>query len=275
MTLSFRLLLILFCLHGVINAGRWPWTITSVSSPLSTPKRVMRSRASFNKKKIVRSMHYLFPDEIDLKYSEQNSLEDVCAHAHKNRSLVVRVLLADCDHSSEAQWRFISDGGFTVQAINCSDSKPKKVLKVASFAVTVKHGSLFYNGKRLQYAVRLRPLGGHGEFNGVSYDGDFCIIPYKDSFLCINCVELEDYIAAVLRTESWPGWPLEVNKVFAIACRSYGAHKVLEAKRSGRPFHVKNSNAHQTYRGRHDMPILKAAVEQTKGIVLGFKGKPI
>jgi stage II sporulation protein D len=268
-------LLILFLLHGVINAARWPWTITSVSSPLSSPKRVMRSRASLNKKKVLQNIHYLFPGEVDLKLPELDSLEDVCARARKNRSLVVRVLLAECDHSSVAQWRFISDGGFTIQAINCSDGKPKKVVKVANFAVMVKHGSLFYNGKRLKYAVRLRPMGDHGEFNGVPYDGDFCIIPYKDSFLCINYVELEDYVAAVLRTESWPGWPLEVNKVFAIACRSYGAYKVLEAKRNGRPFYVKNSNAHQTYQGKHDMPILKAAVEQTKGIVLGFEGKPI
>lgn len=190
--------------------------------------------------------------------------------------MVVRVLLAECDSTSSAQWNFTSDQGFIVQAINCSDNnKPKKKINVAGFAITVKHGFLFYNGKRLKHAVRLHSIGGHGELNGVSYDGDFCIIPHKDKFLCINSVELEDYVAAVLRTESWPGWPLEVNKVFAIACRSYGAYKVLEAKRTGRPFHVKNSNAHQTYQGRHDLPVLKAAVEQTKGIVLGFEGKPI
>jgi stage II sporulation protein D len=51
--------------------------------------------------------------------------------------------------------------------------------------------------------------------------------------------------------------------------------KVLEAHRSGRPYHVKNTNAHQTYRGKHELPVLKMAVEQTRGIVLGFKGSPI
>jgi len=269
--LSFFLLL-----HGAINGARWPWIIIPNSAPLSARKSVVRSRETLNKAIASDRMRYLFSDEILFKeLSEQNCVEDFCAHARKQRSTIVRVLLAECDATALAQWNFTSSKGFTVQAINSNDNKQKKTLKVAHFSVTLKRGSLFCNGKRLKHAVRLRSLCGHGEFNGTAYDGDFCIMPYKNSFLCINQVELEDYITAVLKTESWPGWPLEVNKVFAIACRSYGSFKILEAKRSGRPFHVKNSNAHQTYQGRHDLPVLKAAVEQTKGMVLGFEGKPI
>lgn len=189
--------------------------------------------------------------------------------------MIVRVLLAQCDVVSSTQWHFTSPKGFVIQAIDGNDAQLKKRVKVKQCKLTVKRGFLFYKGKRLKYAVRVRPVGGHAELNGVAYDGDFWIMLHKDSYLCVNHVELEDYITAVLRTESWPGWPLEVNKSFAIACRSYGAHKVLEAKKNNRPYDVKNSNAHQTYKGRHDLPVLKTAVEQTKGIVLGFKGKPI
>jgi stage II sporulation protein D len=139
----------------------------------------------------------------------------------------------------------------------------------------MKRGLLFCNGKRIKNRLRLHSIGGHGEFNGTVYDGDFIIVPQTDAFLCINEVELEDYISSVLKTESWPGWPLEVNKVFAIACRSYVMFKILEAKKSGRSYHVKNTNAHQTYRGKHQTLVLKTAVEQTRGIVLGFKGSPI
>jgi stage II sporulation protein D len=248
----------------------------TVYSPFLRPKKVMRSRVSFNKKKLSRNVHYLFPGEVVLKqFPQENNVEAVCARVRKNRSLVVRVLLAECDRSLQAQWKFTSDEGFIIQAIHCGDDKSKKKIKATNFSIVIKNGCIFCNGKRLKYAVKLRSVGGHGEFNGVSYDGDFYVVPHKDSFLCINYVGLEDYVAAVLRTESWPGWPLEVNKVFAIACRSYGVHKVLEAKHTKKPFDVKNSNAHQTYKGRHDMPILKAAVEQTQAIVLGFEGKPI
>jgi stage II sporulation protein D len=275
MTFSSRLLIFFLFFSASVNGARWPWIITSTSCPLSTQKSVVRSRASLNKTRDSDRLHHLFPDEVTFKnFVQQESLDVVCANVRKKRQ-IVRVLLAECDAASSAQWRFASPKGFTIQPIKSSNRKQKKIVYVADFAVTVKHGSLFYKGKRLKYAVRLRPVCGYGEFNGVSYDGDFCIMPHKDSFLCINQVELEDYIAAVLRTESWPGWPLEVNKVFAIACRSYGAYKVMEAQRSGRPYHVKNSNAHQTYQGRHDLPVLKAAVEQTKGIVLGFEGKPV
>jgi stage II sporulation protein D len=192
-----------------------------------------------------------------------------------NAHMTVRVLLAQCDAASSAQWQFTSPKGFIIQPVDGNHSQLKKPIKVKQFKLTVKRGFLFYKGKRLKYAVRVRPIDGHAELNGVAYDGDFCITRHKDSYLCINSVELEDYITAVLKTESWPGWPLEVNKAFAIACRSYGAYKVLEAKKNQRPYHVKNSNVHQTYKGRHDLPVLKLAVEQTQGIVLGFKGTPI
>lgn len=271
-----RLFIFFLFFSGVINGARWPWIIRSTSCPLSAQKFVVQSRVTLNKIRTSDRIRFLFPGELVFQgIPEQGCLEQLCVTARKKRQGTVRVLLAECDIQSSAQWRFTSEKGFTLQPINCSDAQQKKTIKVTSFTVTIKRGSLFYKGKRLQKAVQLRPIGGHGEFNGIGYDGDFCIMPHKDSFLCINSVELEDYIAAVLRTESWPGWPLEVNKVFAIACRSYGTYKVLEAKRAGRPYHVKNSNAHQTYQGRHDLPVLKAAVEQTRGIVLGFEGKPI
>ncbi len=167
-----------------------------------------------------------------------------------NAQMSVKVLLSKCDTASSAQWHFSSPKGFAIQAIDGDASQSKKPSIVKNFKVTVKRGSLFYKGKRLKHAVRVHSLGGHAQFNGVAYDGDFCIVQHKDNYFCINHVELEDYITAVLKTESWPGWPL-------------------------RPYHVKNSNAHQTYKGKHDLPVLKTAVEQTQGIVLGFEGKPI
>jgi stage II sporulation protein D len=93
----------------------------------------------------------------------------------------------------------------------------------------------------------------------------------------INSVELEEYVACVLRTESWPGWPLEVNKAFAVACRTYVVGVIMMNKNSHSvlPYHVKNTNRHQTYHGRHDNELLYKAAEQTKGIFLAYNDKPI
>jgi stage II sporulation protein D len=207
---------------------------------------------------------------------------EASSNNNKKQPIMVRVLLDDCDKESSVRWNFVAEKGFIIYAVDANASKDtskglrnaRKVVP-AGITIAVKNGACYCNGKKLTQSIRISSVCGYIQYNDVAYDGDFFIIIHKDSFLCVNQVELEDYITAVLKTESWPGWPLEVNKVFAIACRSYVAHKVLEARRNKKPYHVKNSNAHQTYKGRHDMPLLREAVEQTKGIVLGFGGKPI
>ena len=203
-------------------------------------------------------------------------LEDFFDRAHQGPCLKVRVLLAKSEDEEITEWKYQSPQGFVIY-LKDDAGKIKKTIKVTTSVVVIKmkRGVLLCNGKRMAGVVCLRPLSGHGEFNGTMYDGDFTIMYHKNSFLCVNNVDLEDYISAVLRTESWPGWPLEVNKAFAITCRSYVVFKALEAQRSGRPFDVKNSNAHQTYRGKHDIVLFKKAVAHTRGIVLGFAGKPI
>lgn len=237
------------------------------------------SRVRFNKNIRKQQSRYLFDEDsvvgkwqtmVDLTCS---SLSNTLTDALTKRDYYVRVLLAQCDDKSLMRWNFVSGRGFLVHSVGGQTAK--KPFFATGVRISIKKGIVFCNGKKLTQTIRLSPLCGYAQFNGVAYDGDFFIMPYNNHFLCINQVALEDYITAVLKTESWPGWPLEVNKVFAIACRSYVAHKMLEVGRNKRPFHVKNTNVHQTYCGRHDLKVLKDAVNQTRGVVLGFHGKPI
>ena len=222
------------------------------------------SRKSWKKKWLKDAASSLFSLEMKT-YSN-------CTNVQNNSSLFVSVLLAQADKNAFKQWHFSSEKGFIIVS---SDSNHKKKKITTCVKVTIQNGTLLCNGKHIKGALHFYPLIKYGECNGIMYDGSFSIVPYKDCFLCINKVELEDYITAVLKTESWPGWPLEVNKVFAITSRSYVLFKMLEAQKIGRPYHVKNTNAHQTYKGKHTIQVFKKAVEQTKGIVIGFKGKPI
>ncbi len=238
-------------------------------------KRAVRSRVRIKKEMAAERANVLFADcaELSINFT-QDALCDVLLDARKQRSPKVRVLLARADNHAEGEWKFTSSQGFIIH-VHDNHGKIQKTITMPALIIQIKQNSLFCNGKRIKSALHVRSVNGCGEYNGIVYDGDFIITPHKDTFLCINQVELEDYVTAVLRTESWPGWPLEVNKVFAIACRSYVMFKIAEAQRSGRPYHVKNTNAHQTYAGKHDLPVLKMAVEQTRAIVLGFKGAPI
>lgn len=192
---------------------------------------------------------------------------------HRQKLTCINVLLDQCDKKSSAEWIFVTEKGFVVT--HGVQKKVKKKIYNSRIKIVVRKRLIFCNGKRVVRPLRLSSRGGCIKFNDVAYDGDFLIMPYKDTVVCINRVELEDYVTAVLKTESWPGWPLEVNKVFAIACRTYVMYKKLESRASKCPYHVKNSNAHQTYKGKHDVIVLKDAVKQTQGMILGFKNKPI
>lgn len=273
------LLLLCFSFDGMIMATRWPLirvanTHKTVFSS-SKNKHRMSSCAKIKKTIALERVQNLFSDSLSLATDQtQDTLQDVFLNARKQRSTKVLVLLARADKAIETEWRLSCPQGFLVH-VQDNNGIIKKIIKMPALIIKIKRGVLLCNGKRVTGSLQIRSIGGYGECNGIVYDGDFLIVPDKNSFLCINNVELEDYVTAVLRTESWPGWPLEVNKVFAIACRSYVMFKILEAQRTGRLYHVKNTNAHQTYCGKHQQSVLKMAVAQTRSIVLGFKGSPI
>jgi stage II sporulation protein D len=107
------------------------------------------------------------------------------------------------------------------------------------------------------------------------YEGVFKLVVGKSSLLCINELPLEAYVYSVLKTESWPGWPLEVNKVLAIVIRTYAIAMILEAKKLDRPYDLTNTITHQTYTGMYDCPIRKQAVSLTKKQIICHQGKPI
>ena len=68
-----------------------------------------------------------------------------------------------------------------------------------------------------------------------------------------------------------------MHKVQAIASRSYASHYIQLARNRKNPnsYDIKRSNFHQTYNGTHEYKHLKEAVNETRGIVLTSKNRPI
>ena len=194
--------------------------------------------------------------------------------SHKNQ-FSVRVLLDEKEHAalSSEPWKLTSKQGFFVTDPNEKNKKTKT--DVQKLAISIKNGQLLINNKKVGTQVLLAPQGETISLNDNRYRGSLLIIVDGATVKLINCINMEEYVACVLMTESWPGWPLEVNKVFAIACRTYVIAMVKAAKTSKQLYHVKNTNKHQTYRGEHDTQIFKDAVEQTKGLFLTYNNKPI
>lgn len=186
----------------------------------------------------------------------------------------VRVLLAQSETDTQLCWELVSDSGFIVtdpEDVNNAHNFSKRTLKL-----TLSKGRLAVNGKRLAMnGVIIAPQAGHIRFAGNTYDGTLLFIQVKKNIYLINRIDLEDYLFSVLRWESWPGWPLEVNRAFAIMCRTYVVDKVLQARKKGRFFDIKSTNIHQTYKGVHSFTNLRHALHDTHGTIMAYNGVPI
>lgn len=157
-----------------------------------------------------------------------------------------------------------------------SPKSNRKKIYQKELNIELKNGNIFINNEKTTYNIlKIHPSSGYLKVNEKEYQGSFLITKYNKNLLLINDLNLEDYIFSVLRTESWPNWPLEVNKVLAIACRSYAVAKIIENKQAKLPYHIKNTNKHQTYTGIHNCKIIKQAVEETRSIILGYNKRPI
>jgi len=186
---------------------------------------------------------------------------------------VVRVLLRSWKKNDPKQATLKSEKGFSV--IDPEHKKHHISLDSNNIVIDALHGKTRINGKSVaRDHFFIIPKVGSITFENSQYPGSFLIARHENEILIINCVELEEYVCSVLRTESWPGWPLEVNKVFAIASRSYVIAMIQQADAKNSLYHVRDTNHHQTYAGIHTSQTLRNAVKKTKGCFLSYEGKP-
>ncbi len=123
--------------------------------------------------------------------------------------------------------------------------------------------------------LRIIPKDGYAGVNSNQFHGSLSLVHHNNRLLVINHVDLEEYVYAVLKAESWPGWPLEVNKAFAIASRSYAMATMKQANKIKQPYHIKNTSEHQNYKGMHTNTMLRTAVEETRGMCVIYQNEPI
>lgn len=113
------------------------------------------------------------------------------------------------------------------------------------------------------------------QFDKNKYVGNFYIVRQGNDVLLINSLDIDDYLLSVVFSEGWPGWPMEVNKALVVANRTYLVEKILQTNKTKRPYHIVNTIKHQTYKGHHKFTALKQAVDETRNILVAYKGKPI
>jgi stage II sporulation protein D len=117
----------------------------------------------------------------------------------------------------------------------------------------------------------------HFILNDKEYRGTIIIHTDHDKHrtYIINELPLEDYVCSVLRSECIPYWPLEIQKVQAIASRSYAAYHIYLNRHQIRPYDIRNCTLNQIYDGHHTMQRLHQAVAETEHIIMVYDNKPV
>jgi stage II sporulation protein D len=96
----------------------------------------------------------------------------------------------------------------------------------------------------------------------------------QQKLVAVNEINLEDYIKGVLYHEVSHRWPMEAIKAQAIASRTYAFYQVQE--NAHRHYHLYSDVSSQVYNGVYaERYRTNSAVDQTKGRVLLWKGKPV
>ena len=190
---------------------------------------------------------------------------------------IVRVLIDEKIGDDSSSWQMKSGTGFVLYEPQKSDLKWRS--EKDTLTIQYQNNQLLLNEKECPTTnLHILPLDGYATINEQQYHGTFSIICHEQRLLLINHVDLEEYVHAVLRTESWPGWPVEVNKVFSIVSRSYVMAMIHQAQTNPPinplPYHVKNTNEHQTYKGMHVVRSISTAIKQTRGMFLMYDNKP-
>lgn len=108
--------------------------------------------------------------------------------------------------------------------------------------------------------------------NNKQYYGN-CTIhidPEKKAYYLINKLDLEEYVYSVLLYESYAHWPDEMQKVQAIATRTFAVRCMFEAKKKNALYDIKNNIFHQRYDGTHSYDHLRRAIESTRGCIITY-----
>ena len=126
--------------------------------------------------------------------------------------------------------------------------------------------------------VSLKPSGLITQVLGKGkYRGRIELLPHNSGRLSvINIVDLETYLRGVVPREMGPSeFPdLEALKAQAVAARTYGLANL--GKRTNEGFDLNDTISDQVYGGfEAEQQMTDRAVEETRGIIASYKGKPI
>ncbi len=153
-------------------------------------------------------------------------------------------------------------------------AKPKPLEWKGALTIKPREGGLRLADLRLKTETRLIPTGGaHIRVGPNLYRGS--LILRLDPGQTLTIVEealIEEYLEGVLPHEMDPDWPLEALKAQAVVARTFTYANRGKFRKDG--FDLTADTRSQMYKGMTGVnENVRAAVRQTRGEVLGWKGR--
>jgi stage II sporulation protein D len=108
---------------------------------------------------------------------------------------------------------------------------------------------------------------------GSHYTGDIDVWKGDNGLYMVNELPLEEYIKDVVAAEVSHDWDMEALKTQAVISRSYAVYQRMTNGNS--LYHIASSVLHQVYKGSNSDARIAYAVEETRGEILTYDGKPI
>lgn len=191
-----------------------------------------------------------------------------------SKSIPIKVLLHSYHrgkHDSSIRIDFGSDNGFIIEY-----KGKRAIIKNSLLLLELRNDKFILDKHILKDGLySIKTVSGLLTIDGKKYKGSIVLKIENQLMQIVNIVDLEDYVYAVVASESWPGWSLDINKVLAISCRSYAIAMMMRAQPSAF-YHIKSSNIHQQYNlyGTYDNKIVKQAINETRGVCLVYNDLP-
>lgn len=153
--------------------------------------------------------------------------------------------------------------------------------------VTAKAGKLYFKSSEKEFSSS-SPfyIDGNGDSlvvknlgkthtNNPRYRGKLYFIPKGDMLYLVSVVDMEDYLKQVVPSEMPRSFGVEALKVQSVAARTYAISDFLKGRYTNLGFHVKDTIESQVYNNQVENQDANRAIEETRGEILVYDGKPI
>ncbi|MEE3327309.1 MAG: SpoIID/LytB domain-containing protein [Myxococcota bacterium] len=165
-----------------------------------------------------------------------------------------------------------------------SCDRPSRVLLKSSsepFSLTARGRSHRFSASGSKGLIRVdgseaaswRGPWGKYQIDGMTVQGRMEVIPLNGRVAAVAHVPLDEYVEGALVGEIPSLWAPEALRAQAVVSRTYALYQ--RGQRSGHPYDVSATTAHQVYKGSGAPASIRDAVRDTECRVLTHGGKPI